>query len=270
MTDSSPTAEFASAVYGSTGVPLDDPAETFHEASRLHPNVAPGRLSAILALATSPELQQTVARSSRTHAHRPAIELPRPASPSMALRDLLTRRRSSLPSERRRLGLADLATILGASYAATPRGDDGLRRPVPSAGALYPLELYVLALAVEDLGSCVLHYNPFRHCLSLLGSVTPERVREAVVDGELVDRASAVVVVTALFWRSRFKYGLRGYRFSLLEAGHLVQNAVLAATSLDLASLPLGGFFDRRLDRLVGADGLDEASVYAVLVGGRR
>jgi SagB-type dehydrogenase family enzyme len=265
----SPTAEFASLVYGPTGVSLDDTAETFHEASRLHPNIAPGRFGSILALATSPELQQTVARSSRTHAHRQAVELPRPVSPGFGLSHLLACRRSSLPTERQPLALADLAAILDASYATMPSGSAGPRRPVPSAGALYPLELYVLSLAVEGLGSSALHYNPFHHCLSLLGPVTPDGVREAVVDGSLVDRASAVVVVTAVFWRSRFKYGLRGYRFVLLEAGHLVQNAILAATSIGLASLPLGGFFDRRLDRLVGADGLDEASVYALLIGGR-
>jgi SagB-type dehydrogenase family enzyme len=72
-----------------------------------------------------------------------------------------------------------------------------------------------------------------------------------------------------MVWRTRFKYGLRGYRFSLLEAGHLVQNVVLAATALGLPAVPLGGWYDRRLDELVGADGLDEASVYAVAVGGR-
>ena len=76
------------------------------------------------------------------------------------------------------------------------------------------------------------------------------------------------VVVTAMFWRSRFKYGARGYRFALLEAGHLAQNAVLASTALDLPALPLGGFYDRRLDRLVGADGLDEATVHAIVLGG--
>jgi SagB-type dehydrogenase family enzyme len=73
-----------------------------------------------------------------------------------------------------------------------------------------------------------------------------------------------------MFWRSRFKYGLRGYRFALLEAGHVVQNLVLAATALRLPTLPLGGWYDRRVDALVGADGLDEATVYVVLVGGRR
>ena len=72
-----------------------------------------------------------------------------------------------------------------------------------------------------------------------------------------------------MFWRSRFKYGLRGYRFALLEAGHLVQNLVLAAGALEVGALPLGGFYDRRVDELVGADGLDEATVYAVLLGGR-
>ena len=78
------------------------------------------------------------------------------------------------------------------------------------------------------------------------------------------------MVVTGVFWRSRFKYGPRGYRFTLLEAGHLVQNALLAATDLELAAMPVGGFHDVLLDRLVGANGLDEASLYAVAVSGAR
>jgi SagB-type dehydrogenase family enzyme len=74
--------------------------------------------------------------------------------------------------------------------------------------------------------------------------------------------------MTAMFWRSRFKYGLRGYRFALIEAGHVMQNAVLAAAALGIAARPLGGYYDRLLDALVGADSLDEASVYALLLGG--
>jgi SagB-type dehydrogenase family enzyme len=71
-----------------------------------------------------------------------------------------------------------------------------------------------------------------------------------------------------MFWRSRFKYGLRGYRFALLEAGHVMQNAVLAAAALRVEALPVGGYYDRLLDGLVGADSLDEASVYALVLGG--
>jgi SagB-type dehydrogenase family enzyme len=70
-----------------------------------------------------------------------------------------------------------------------------------------------------------------------------------------------------VFWRSRFKYGLRGYRFVLLEAGHAAQNALLAAAALALAAVPLGGFYDRRVDELIEADGVDESALYLVCVG---
>lgn len=263
-----PTAEFASLVYGPGSVAVDDPAEAFHEASRLHPNVAPGRLTTLLELAATPELQQTAARSSRTHDHRPGIDLPRCALPGDGLDVLLRRRRSAAAVEPARMRLEDLATILAATYLAGEVAPGMIRRPVPSGGALYPLELYVLVLAVDGLERCAYHYHPFRHRLERLAPLDPADVRRGLVDPELVDTASALLVVTAMFWRSRFKYGTRGYRFAFLEAGHAVQNAILAATSLELAALPLGGFYDRRIDELVGADGLDEATVYALLLGG--
>jgi SagB-type dehydrogenase family enzyme len=269
MTHQTPTAEFASLVYGREGVPLDDPAEEFHEASRLYPNIAPRRLAALLALGTSPELQQTVARSSRTHTHRPQLDLPDLELPRRPFQELLASRRSKLESPSRPLALGALSAVLRSGYAATSHRPEGARRPVPSGGALYPLELYVIPLAVEGLEPCVSHYNPFRHSLEVLAPVELATVRTSLVDPALADGAAALIVVTAMFWRSRFKYGPRGYRFALLEAGHLVQNAVLAATSLAMDALPLGGFYDRQLDGLVGADGLDEASVYALLLGGQ-
>jgi SagB-type dehydrogenase family enzyme len=264
-----PTAEFASLVYGPGGVDADDPAEACHEASRLYPSVAPGRLATLVALARNPELQQTAARSSRTHDHRPGIELARGGLPRSPLRDVLKRRRSSSPERRKQLPLGDLGALLEASYSAVPRAAGVVRRPVPSGGALYPLELYVLALDVEGIECSVLHYNPFRHRLEILGSLDPDKARAALVDADLLQGAAALVVVTAMFWRTRFKYGVRGYRFALLEAGHVVQNAVLAAAALRLPALPVGGFYDRLLDGIVGADGLDEATVYALMLGGR-
>src|SRR5581483_8694883 len=161
--------------------------------------------------------------------------------------------------------LGSLAALLAAAYRSAAG-----RRPVPSGGALYPLELYVLALSVDGLEPGAYHYHPFRHRLERLGGADRRTAGAALVDPSLADRAAALLVVTAMFWRSRFKYGLRGYRFALLEAGHLVQNAVLAAAALAVPALPLGGFYDRRLDALVGADGLDEATVYALLLGGRQ
>ena len=264
-----PTAEFSSLVHGPGGVENDDTAEAFHEASRLYPHVAPGRLATLLALARSPELQQTAARASRTHDHRPGIDLARGGLPRASLRGVLARRRSTSAERRFLLPLRDLGALLEAGYAAVPRAPGIVRRPVPSGGALYPLELYVLALGVEGLGPSVAHYNPFRHRLEVLGPLDADRAGAALVDPSLVEGAAALVVITAMFWRTRFKYGVRGYRFALLEAGHVVQNAVLAAAALGLPALPIGGFYDRRLDALIGADGLDEASVYALLLGGR-
>jgi SagB-type dehydrogenase family enzyme len=271
VTGATPTAEFASLVYGADGVALDDPVEACHEASRLYPHVAPGRLTSMLALGQSPALQETVARSSRTLNHRPGLDLPRVALPPTPWPALLRERRSRTESERRALPVGHLAALLEASYAALPR-EPGLllRRPVPSAGALYPLELYVLSLAVEGVHTVVAHYDPFRHRLELLGALDEGALRDCIVDPGLIDGAAAMIVITGMFWRSRFKYGARGYRFTLLEAGHVSQNAVLAAAALGLAALPLGGFYDRRLEALVGADGLDEAAVCALVLGGSR
>jgi SagB-type dehydrogenase family enzyme len=264
-----PTAEFASLVYGNRGVADDDPAEELHEASRLYPNVAPGRLGIVLELAESRELQQTVVRAARLHPHRPGIDLPCGPHPSARLRDVLRRRASSLPPNRVALRDVELGSVLAASYGVALWRAGILRRPVPSAGALYPLEAYVVPLAVDNVEPGAYHYDPFRHRLEQLGAVDESALAQAVVDPSLVERASALVIVTAMFWRSRFKYGVRGYRFALLEAGHLAQNLILASVALRLSALPLGGFYDRRLDAVVGADGLDEATVHAVLLGGR-
>jgi len=265
VTGPSPTADLASILYGPEGVPVDDPAELFHEASRLYPEVAPGRLAGLAELGRSRELRETVARASRTHDHRPGVDLPRVALGRLPLREALARRRSEAAAAARPLPLGSLAALLAAAYRSAAG-----RRPVPSGGALYPLELYVLALSVDGLEPGAYHYHPFRHRLERLGGADRRTAGAALVDPSLADRAAALLVVTAMFWRSRFKYGLRGYRFALLEAGHLVQNAVLAAVALAVPALPLGGFYDRRLDALVGADGLDEATVYALLLGGRQ
>jgi SagB-type dehydrogenase family enzyme len=258
-----PTAEFSSLVYGADGIPLDDPAEAFHESSRLYPDVAPGRLAALIELTRNSELQQTVARSSRTHPQRDGIDLPNARLGRVRLADALAQRRSLAPTEPTTLPLDRLGTVVAAAYRAV----DG-RRPVPSGGALYPLDLYAVALRVDSVDAATYHYDPFRHRLERLGSVAAADVGAALVDPALAENATVLLVVTAMFWRSRFKYGLRGYRFTLLEAGHLIQNALLAAAALRVPALPLGGFYDRRVDDLVGADGLDEATVYALLLGG--
>jgi SagB-type dehydrogenase family enzyme len=260
-----PAPHFASLVHGPGGVPFDDPAEALHEASRLYPSMAPARLDVAVRLDREPALRAVTERSGRTHAHRDPVELPSPSPLTGSLGDLLARRRSGSDDLLRPLGAAELSAVLAACYASGPDG----RRPVPSGGALYPLELYPIAAAVNGVTRGVYHFDPFRTRLNRIAPLNWNAVRDALAAPELLERTAALLVVTAMFSRTRFKYGTRGYRFALLEAGHLVQNALLAATDLGLPALPIGGFFDRRLDAVVGADGLEEASVYAVALGGR-
>jgi SagB-type dehydrogenase family enzyme len=258
-----PTAEFASLVYGDAGASLDDAAEAFHEASSLYPGVAPHRLQTIVELTRNPALQETVARASFTREHLPPVDLPAEALGEMRFGDVLAARASRRPAAPAMLPLGAVSTVAGAAYRAA----NG-RRPVPSGGALYPLELYICAVAVDGVEPGAYHYHPYRHRLHRLRAIERSDMRRCLVDDELGDRLAALLVITGMFWRARFKYGLRGYRFALLEAGHVMQNAVLAAAALGVPAVPLGGFFDREVDGLVGADSLNEASLYVLALGG--
>ncbi|HVM57452.1 MAG TPA: SagB/ThcOx family dehydrogenase [Gaiellaceae bacterium] len=246
---------------------LHDLAELYHDASKLQPALVAHQGSGISRLASSPALREASHHPVRSNRQLPVVRLPPARPPEISFWSALQRRRSDPPRARGRLALADLATTLAAGYGA-PRRD---RRTVPSGGALYPLELYVAAACVDELDEGVFHFDPLRHVLEVLDrGPVGARLASATPLPELVADAAAVVVCTAVFWRTRFKYGLRGYRFALLEAGHAVQNMLLAATALEITALPFGGTYDERLEELLGVDGVDESVVYAVVLGGAR
>jgi SagB-type dehydrogenase family enzyme len=262
-----PSAMVSELVYGE-GAALDDAAETYHEASRLSPSTALAQLPGLQRLQEEPVLRASVERAARLHDHRRGVRLCTPKPPRTSLDRALRDRRSGLTGFSRRPALLELSTLLDAAYGVRLR-DDGARRTVPSGGALYPLELYPVVLAVQDVEPGVYHYDPFVHRLADLARETGS-LGPALVNPELLDRTSVAVVITAVFWRSRFKYGQRAYRFALLEAGHVAQNLLLAAAALELEALPLGGFYDRRLEAAIGVDGVDESAIYLLLVGGGR
>ena len=143
-------------------------------------------------------------------------------------------------------------------------------RTAPSGGALYPLEIYAACPRIDELEAALFHYDPLRHRLERLHSLDSRGpTADLTPYPELLAGAPLLVIVTAMFWRSRFKYGARAYRFVLLEAGHVAQSLLLAAEALRLSATPVGGFFDCRVDEFVGVDGLHEASIYLLPVGRR-
>jgi SagB-type dehydrogenase family enzyme len=204
---------------------------------------------------------------------RRRIELPAAApGAEEPVLEVLRRRESARRFGGGPISLEDVATVLTSSYGVNrDNTDTAYPRPfrmVPSGGALYPLELYLYAGRVDGLAPGLYHVDSEAASLALLqGGELDQAVAALFVQSDLVADAAAVLFVTAVFFRSTFKYGARGYRFVLLEAGHLAQNALLAATASGLAATPLGGFFDRDVDRFLSLDGVEESIVYAVALG---
>jgi SagB-type dehydrogenase family enzyme len=272
-TDSLPatlTVSDASAVYGDRAVSLDDPAEKYHEASKLYPSMVARQVSGSIRLAESLELQISARRAVKRHANHPVVSLPPPLEPQARLSEVLRARRSERTFRAEPITLAELATVLHSAYGITAGcPDEQALRSVPSGGALYPLELYAVVARVEGVEAGLYHFDPMRRALEVLrrGSSALESLLAAAIYPETVESSAVTLLVTGMFWRSRFKYGLRGYRFVLLEAGHLAQSALLACTALELAATPLGGFYDRGVDELLRIDGVNESILYQVCIG---
>jgi SagB-type dehydrogenase family enzyme len=165
--------------------------------------------------------------------------------------------------------LAELSRLLHASTGITDRRDPTYAfRTVPSSGALFPIELYTVLFNVEGAPPGVYHYDVQRHRLELVraGNFRQE-VFQAAISQEMILHTGLVVVLTGLFARVQWKYVDRSYRYVMLEAGHLGQNVYLAATALGLAPCGIGAYFDDDLNRLLGVDGREEATVYLLAVG---
>lgn len=145
---------------------------------------------------------------------------------------------------------------------------DNSRRPYPSAGARYPLEVYPLVLNCEGIKRGLYHYNVKEHSLEILLQKDLSSWFFNVTGEERWLMQSAVVlIITGVLDRTRIKYGDRGYRYILIETGHLGQNISLLATELGLGSCALGGFIDAEVDRLLDINFTKETTLYLIAIG---
>ena len=203
----------------------------------------------------------------------PYIALPPPEPPDASLDRALRARFSCRRFEHvelSRAALGDLLHAVGGVLGRTRAGNsEFLERPVPSAGALYSLETYVLVRAVEGLEPGAYHYAIVTHGLEHVRAAPlhPAFLTYLFMGQYYVADASAVLVFTSVLLRSLRKYDDRGYRYLLFEAGHMAQNANLVAAAVGLGTLNLGGFFDSDLCALLDVDTEEEIPLYAVAVG---
>lgn len=172
-----------------------------------------------------------------------------------------------------RLDLPKLARILYFTYGITRTkvyGDRQIEfRACAGAGALYPTELYVVARHVEGVTPGLYHFNPGDFKLRRLREgdfgkplVTATGGEPAVVD------APAIIVETAIFWRSTWKYQDRAYRYVYWDAGMVTANLLAVATSEGLGARVITAFLDQAVDRLLGIDGEREGTLCLVAIGG--
>jgi len=193
------------------------------------------------------------------------VALPAPRDEGThSLESVLARRHSVRDYADAPLSLEDLAQLLWSAQGVT-RADGG--RTAPSAGGLYPLELYVVAGKVTSLEPGVYHYEPSRHRLRRhSGEDLQAPVARDALSQECVRDAAAVLVLTAVYARTERKYGKRAPRYVHMEAGHAAQNVCLQATALSLGAVPVGAFEDDAVHAVLRLP-VDEEVLYLIPLG---
>jgi SagB-type dehydrogenase family enzyme len=219
-----------------------------------------GVLGAVLDWGARPELYKAYADVDR-------VALPDPRGfRGLSLEEAVETRRSVRDYLAEPLSAEELSRLLHAAQGITEQRWGF--RTAPSAGALYPIELYAVVHRVAGLEPGIYHYAVQAHGLELL---RPGDFRTAVTQAGLgqafLGQANACFVLSAIFQRTRWRYRERTYRYVLLEAGHIGQNLYLAATSMGLGACAVGAFLDDDLNDLLGLDGGEEAVLYMVSVG---
>jgi SagB-type dehydrogenase family enzyme len=182
---------------------------------------------------------------------------------SVSLVQALAGRRSVREYKRGALTLSQVSQLLWAAQGETQID----ARTAPSAGALYALELYLVAGEVHDLAPGIYHYLPSGHQLELIAD--GDRRRElcaAALEQQCAAEGAAVFVFAAVARRTTRKYGERGVRYVHIEVGHAAQNLALQATALGLGTVTVGAFDDAAVMRLLHLPE-GEAPLYLMPVG---
>jgi len=177
----------------------------------------------------------------------------------ISLEEALTQRRSVRSFTDEELTLEEISQLLWAAQGTTA---DWAGRTAPSAGALYPLEVYVAT------ANGLYRYVPQGHKVVIESHDDDLRPKlwEAGLKQDAIREAPAVFVITAVYERTAEKYGGRAERYVKLEAGHACQNILLQAVALDLGAVPIGAFYDDQVQAALSLPP-DHEPLYIIPVG---
>jgi SagB-type dehydrogenase family enzyme len=180
-----------------------------------------------------------------------SMKLPKPKSSGQtSLEEALSKRRSVRAYHQDPLNVEEVSQLLWAAQGVTEKWGG---RTAPSAGALYPLEIYLLAGEIKGLEPGLYHYHPADHSIAqrkakdLRGEVT-----EASLNQDQILKAPATLIIAAVHQRTMKKYGQRGIRYVDMEVGSVCQNVHLQAESLKLGTVWIGAFDDQDVKQVLG------------------
>lgn len=199
------------------------------------------------------------------------VELPRNWQLNEAsIAPLLQNRRSLRRYLMEPMKLEELAFILWASQGITAQSGNYSFRTAPSGGALYPIETYLSVNFVEDLDPGLYHFDVENFSLDRLTKEdSAEAVAAACLNQKFIGQAAVSFLWSAVFRRCMTKYGNRGMRYVLLDAGHICQNILLAAEATGCGGCPVAAFYDDEVNDLLQLDPAEESMLYAAAVGKR-
>ena len=245
--------------------------EIFHENSKIN-DIDTDFFYNIEIISKIPYILRKMAKSFKTYPGYPSYILSKEEEDNI-LKTLIKERRSERTYSGDTIGIQKLADLLYVSLGitSTVKGTNDIELPLrayPSAGALYPIETYISVFNVDGLDKGIYHYNVINHTLELIVPGNhKENFAKICLAEDIIENANILIILTAIFKRVTIKYGIRGHRFALIEAGITGQNLTLVAESLGLGSCMLGGFFDDEIHKVLDVDGVNEAVVNVMTVG---
>jgi len=186
---------------------------------------------------------------------------------SISIEKTLCTRRSIREYNNKPIELAQLSQLLWAAQGITKVRDGYGLRTAPSAGALYPMELYIVVENVTNLPAGVYKYNCKTHSLKPIKSGKYlGQLATASLEQSCISNGAAAIIITGVFERTRVKYGSRGTRYVYMEAGHVAENIYLQGVSLGVGTVTVGAFSDKKVQKLIGAQE-NEQPLYVMPIG---
>lgn len=196
------------------------------------------------------------------------INLPQPELDSkFSIEKAIQQRRSVRSYEKSPLSMKEISQLLWAAQGISDRAK-GLRT-APSAGALYPLEVYLVSGNVTGLSPGIYRYKPHGHEIEKIADGDKRaELSKAALSQSSVREAAAVIAISAVYERITGKYGQRGIRYTDMEAGHAGENVSLQAVALKLGTVMVGAFSDEDVKKVLGLPA-EEKPLYLIPVGRR-